>query len=199
MKSFSSMKFCALPRPQQHKKCAELLRLIYRYREEKRAEELSHEYERLCAFLSIPPLTSLSIEDLEQRFHEHMKGSGRGIQEADFLCHLSTSDKKEGGPWLSVHTYLDGLRSAHNVGNIVRTVEAFRLGHLHLSSDMMPTDHRQLIKTSMNSWKAVEMHHGSSVESLPKPMIAVETVLTACAWNEWIYPSSCTIVLGNEE
>lgn len=199
MKGFSAEKFCALPKQQQHKKCAEMLRKLYQQRNDSAAHGLLEEYQKLCSLLSLPQIISLSIDDIEGRFHEHMKASGRGIHEADFLCNLSTEDKSEGSSWLNIHTFLDGLRSAHNVGNIVRTIEAFRLGPLHLSADMMPKDHPQLIKTSMNTWEAVDIRHGTPLELLPKPIIAVETVSTAPTWKEWIYPFTCTIALGNEE
>lgn len=142
---------------------------------------------------------SWNEEAIERRFHEHLRLSGRSIAEHDFLSNLIVGDSKEGAPWLFIHTYLDGLRSCHNVGSIVRTTESFRLGPIHLSCDMMACDHPQIKKTSMGAFDHVTISHGTDLRTLPKPWIAIETVRGAPAYNEMLYPESCTLVLGNEE
>lgn len=180
---------------QRHKKCAELLREISCSKDR---PELQEEYAKLCSWMDLRPI-SLDTLSIEQRFHEHVRLSGRSLAESDFLANLVVGDSTTAQHWLGIHTYLDGLRSCHNVGSIVRTCEAFRLGPVHLSEDMMPPDHPQLRKTSMGTWSQVTLSHGTDIELLPRPWIAVETVRGALPVDEWLCPLSCTVIFGNEE
>lgn len=190
---FSEQKFRSLRPEQQHKKCAELLKELF-----SRPEELlKGHYDEICSWLTLHPIV-LTRTATEERFHWHMRNSGRGLSEADYL-NSSLPDRSSAEPWLTIGVYLDGLRSCHNVGSIVRTVEAFRLGLVYFSSDMMAPNHPQIKKTSMGSWGSVQMDQISEIDALPRPLIALETVPKATPFNEWIYPASCTIVLGNEE
>jgi tRNA(Leu) C34 or U34 (ribose-2'-O)-methylase TrmL len=188
--SFSQKKFLSLSLEQQHKKCAELLQSFAKTNNE--ADNL--EYQKIAAWMNLP-----SECTLEERFHHHLLHANMTLKEHNFLLSHSTHDKEEGAAWLSMHTYLDGLRSCHNVGSIVRTIEAFRLGPLHLSADMMKPDHPLIQKVSMGAWKDVSMDHGISLSSLPRPWIALETVASAPPWNQYSYNDPCTFILGNEE
>lgn len=187
--SFSKEKFFSLPLEQQHKKCAELLKMLASTED----SLLQAEYEKLSLWMNLSPSYSL-----EERFHYHLLHANIILKEHDFLK-LRTQDREEASPFLSIHTYLDGLRSCHNVGSIVRTVEAFRLGPLHLSSDMMDPHHPLIKKVSMNAWDHISLDHGISLSSLPRPWIALETVENAVSWNEFSYTEPCTLILGNEE
>ena len=60
---------------------------------------------------------------------------------------------------------------------------------------MMPAGHPQIQRTSMGSWKHVDIRR----DEAPRPWIALETAPKASAFDEWIYPKGCTIVVGNEE
>jgi tRNA G18 (ribose-2'-O)-methylase SpoU len=184
-----------MDRKQQHKKCSELLKEWCCHPSE---TALKQEYTKLCAWMDLPDISN-DRDAIEERFHEHVRLSGRSLMEYDFLNCADAGDRTTGQPWGGVHTYLDGLRSCHNVGSILRTVEAFRLGPVHFSGDMMPHSHRQVQKTSMGAWQWVEMTQGMDVNALPRPWIALETVPHAPSWNEWIYPKQCTIMVGNEE
>ena len=180
---------------QKHKKCSELVRELYCHREKK---ELRDEYQKVCTWMGLSPI-ELTTESLEQRFHEHLRLSGRSLSEHDFLNNMVVGDKETASEWLGIHTYLDGLRSCHNVGSIVRTSEAFRLGPVPLSCDMMTPDHPQIQKTSMGACSYVETSHGITMDTLPRPWIALETVHGAIPYNEWLYPKAGTLFVGNEE
>jgi tRNA G18 (ribose-2'-O)-methylase SpoU len=188
---FSKSKFLSFPKEKQHKKCAELLRGFFTHPFNR--EEIRSSYEELVSWMGVA-----IAQPLEDMFHYHLKESNQSCREYDFL-EVRTQDRKEASPWMSVHTYLDGLRSCHNVGSIVRTIEAFRLGPLHLSSDMMAPDHPLIKKVSMGASAFVSIDHGASFETLPRPWIALETVNSAHSWSSFPYPSVCTLFLGNEE
>lgn len=188
--SFSENRFRTLKPKQQHKKCAELLHELFCHP----TAALQAEYTKLCLWLEMEPI-EWTPEEIEQRFHHHVRLSGRGLAEGDFL-QPNIGDRTTAEEWLNIHTYLDGLRSCHNVGSILRTVEAFRLGPIHFSEDMMPPTHPQLRKTSMGAWQYVEIKQN---EELPRPWVALETVPGAPAFNEWVYPTVCSLIVGNEE
>ena len=188
--SFSKAKFLSLPAPQQHKKCSEVLKEFYVHPER---TELRALYSQLCEWMDLSPL----LNSVEERFHEHLRAANLSIAEHNFLHTLTTKDYPSQTPWLSIHTYLDGLRSCHNVGSIIRTVEAFRLGPVHLSSDMMSPSHPQIQRTAMGAWPLVTITHGEV--DLPRPWIGVETVSSACFWNQFLYPQTATLFMGNEE
>jgi tRNA G18 (ribose-2'-O)-methylase SpoU len=190
--SFSKGTFVSLSLKKQHKKCSELVKELYLHPED---ADLQHMYQQLCCWMNLP-YTNI---DLEKRFHDHLKQAGQGIAEHNFLKNLTTKDTPSKTPWLKIYTYLDGLRSCHNVGSIIRTVEAFRLGPVHLSSDMMEKNHPQIQNTSMGTWPLVSISHGAPKETLPRPWVGVETVSGAVPWNEYSYPKECTLLLGNEE
>ncbi len=186
--SFSKDKFLSFPQEKRHKKCAELLREFAK----SNSPLLLETYSQLASWMGLSADFSV-----EERFHYHLLHAQMTLKEHDFL--VRTKDKEEGAPWGAIHTYLDGLRSCHNVGSIVRTIEAFRLGPLHLSKDMMQPDHPLIQKVSMGAWKEVVIDHGIPLSSLPRPWIALETSDEASRWNEFLYQEPCTLFLGNEE
>jgi len=193
---FSESTFSSLSSQQQHKKCAEVLKAIV---SAQKPDSLFALYNTLCSWISCAPLENSHFETIERRFHEHIRLSGRGISEHDFLFSITTKDKKEASDWLCIETFLDGVRSAHNAGSIIRTIEAFRLGPLHFSKEMFSPKHPQVQKRSMNAWKEVSIYQAEDMTHLPRPWIALETATEAPSWNEWIYPKKATLILGNEE
>jgi len=192
----SKNKFTSFPPEKQHKKCAEILKAILTAKEK---EPLLTLYEKCCSWLSLSPLENNLFEAIEERFHMHIALSGYGLFEHNFLSSLTTQDRQQAKSWLSISTFLDGLRSTHNAGSIIRTIEAFRLGPVHFSKEMFSPEHPQVQSRSMGAWKDVHLHQTADLSLLPRPWIALETVSTAPPWNEWIYPKQATLIVGNEE
>ena len=150
--------------------------------------------------MGLSPIDRDSIEMIEGRFHYHRSKAEISLRECDFLISVTTKDKEEAKEWLGVWTYLDSLRSTHNVGSIVRTVEAFRLGPIRLSPSMlMGKDHPQIQKTSMHCYPFVNLEKATSLDELPRPWIALETAPHASSVQSFSFPSSCTLIVGNEE
>lgn len=186
---FTEKKFLSLSLESRHKKCAEFIK-----------EKRYSEYNSLCSLLGLAPIACEDQEGIEQRFHHHLLLARQSIQESDFLSSLSTDDKQEALPFLGVWTFLDSLRSAHNIGSIIRTVEAFRLGPVRLSSQtLVPLSHMQLIKASRGTCHEVDVQFITSLEELPRPWIALETVLSAPPVHEASFSAPCTLIVGNEE
>lgn len=183
---FSYKKFITLPLMRQHKKCAEMLR-----------NDDLQSYKEVAGWLDFPCPKETS-EAISNRYHEHMKQAGRTLKEHNLLPRITKEDRKNGEePWPIV-IFLDQLRSAHNVGSILRTIEALRLGTVALSKDTPGPDSKQVQNTSMGAWQWVGCEK-IELENLPRPIIALETSLDAEPLDTFVFPQSFTLVVGNEE
>ena len=126
---YGEKKFFSFPLKKQHKKAAEQLRLCYA---KKSALETS--YRKLEGWLNLPPV-EMSEEALANRFHYHLKKASVSLREHRLLENLKRFDTLSPLPYRPIAIYLDHLRSAHNIGSILRTVEAFRLGTVYFSPE----------------------------------------------------------------
>ena len=193
--TFTQKKFQSLSKESQHKKVSELLKKIYYNFDQKLLKKIQI-YEE---WMSAPWTNNPSVESIANSFHKHLKHSGRGVSEHSLLIkkHDRTTPKED---WLDVDIYLDRLRSAHNIGSILRTTEAFRLGRILFSVEMATTDHPQVTKTSMGASSLVKTKIIKSLEAFEKrPLIAIETHQKAIPLNDFIFPENFTLILGNEE
>lgn len=186
-------KFLNLPKEQQHKKASELLREIHHGR-----MDLSEVYHKMCSWLALPSIDSGSFQALSDRFHMHLGQAGVSWQEHNLLV-IRSSDKESSVPFLPIAIYLDNLRSAFNVGSILRTVEAFRIGAVYFSSATPFIDNVKVQKTSMGTFDKIACQQISSLESLPRPFVALETADFAPPIGSFTFPESFTLLLGNEE
>ncbi len=197
--TFSKTKFLTLPTERQHKKCCELLRRAYDSLRKELIPSLDH-YNELQEWLDLPQLSSPTTAKLiADRFHFHLQHTSQGIKEHRLLPTISKQDRPIGAPPLAVAIYLDNIRSAHNIGSIVRTTEAMRLGVLHFSERMAFVNHKQVQDAAMQCDQWVECHHGTPLNTLPTPIFCLETAPEALSIHDCIFPSSFTLVVGNEE
>lgn len=155
------------------------------------------DYKTLTEFLDLPPLTS-TYEMLSDRYHFHLNEANVAKKEHNLL-HLHQVDRPSRAAPLPCYIYLDRLRSAHNVGSIVRSVEALRLGSLLADPTTPSIDHPKVQKTSMNAFRYVSWKTIHSPSDIPRPWIALETIDSAPSYREFTFPSSFTLLLGNEE
>lgn len=190
--SFSSEK--------QQKEAAESLRGLYNdLLQEIPIDSSLDGYNEVAQWLNLPPLTSINSKHIADRYHHHLSQAKVQHKEHNLLPDIRRGDRsKAETPW-PIAIYLDKIRSAHNVGSILRTVEAFSLGKVYFSDDMCFIDHKQLQDAAMGADKWVACHRGVSLESLPKPIIALETSDNAISLLDFIFPETFTLVLGNEE
>jgi tRNA G18 (ribose-2'-O)-methylase SpoU len=197
---FTREKFLLLSQEARHKKCYELLKKAILSPSMDEQKALFQHYSILCAYLGLPSIPFSSLELIEERFHYHISQTSRPLRESDFLFSISSQDKEKAEEWLGAWTYLDSLRSAHNVGSIIRTVEAYRLGPVRFSPSMLINpDHPQVKKTSMHAYHHVDIQRTTSFEELPRPWIALETAPNAPQVKDFSFPFPCTIIVGNEE
>jgi tRNA G18 (ribose-2'-O)-methylase SpoU len=72
--------------------------------------------------------------------------------------HLDAGDVRT-LPRAPIHVILDNLRSAFNVGSIIRTSEAGRIAHLHLCGFTARPPHRQIARTALGATRHVPWTH----------------------------------------
>jgi tRNA G18 (ribose-2'-O)-methylase SpoU len=191
--SWTEKKFLSLPPEQRHKKASELLRHIHQG-----SEENKEVYHQLCRWLNIPCLDTFSIKMMSDRFHFHLHQANVSWQEHNLFV-IRSQDRTSLTPPLSVSIYLDNLRSAFNVGNILRSVEAFRLGEVFFSSSTPFIDNPKVQKTSMGTFDKIKCCKLKSLDQLPRPFIALETADFAKSVHDFVFPKTFTLLLGNEE
>lgn len=178
-------KFLQISLLRQHRKCAETLRNgeLKRYRE-------LEEWLNLSTMDNTP-------ESLSNRYHFHLTEAKMRHKEHNLL--VEKGDKERGEePW-PIAIYLDHIRSAHNVGSIIRTCEALSLGTLYFSPQTPFIDHPQVQKTAMGAAEWVQGRVCTDLAELPRPLIALETSKEATELYAFPFPETFTLAIGNEE
>ena len=197
---FTRSRFLEQPADRQHKFAARLLRALYC--DLLKGEEgciFFDAYSTLSSWMGLAPLKQRERETVANRYHYHVENRMQGVREEGLLPQVRKGDRPSLEPFLPIAIYLDELRSAHNVGSIVRTVEAFRLGTLYLSDKTPDLSHPQVQKTSMGAARSVPWKKGHTLDRLPSPIIALETSPEALSLEKYCFPDTFTLVVGNEE
>jgi len=184
---FQKDKFESLPLKQQHKKAAELLRSHYT----RPHADTFKNYLEMALWLSLEPISE-TYEALSNRYHLHLKLADQSLAEHNLLTRRN--DYLSGAPFGPHVIHLDNLRSAFNVGSILRTVEAFRFGSISYGGNTPKNDNPKVQKTSMGCADLVP-----TATTLPRPYIALETAKTATPIESFKWPDAFTLIVGNEE
>ena len=185
-------KFLSLCDKSKHKFAAALLAKAYVNR------ATISVYNTVAEWLRMKAVTC-DHESISNRYHLHLQQSHKILKEYDLLPNVVHLDEPSQTLFLDINIYLDGLRSAHNVGSIIRTTEAFRLGSIYTSANMPSIEHNKVKKSAMGCETIVECHHDIDLSELNKPLIAIETHKKATPINKFHFPSKFTLILGNEE
>lgn len=183
--TFTKEKFLSLSYRQRHKHAGRYLRYLF-----EKGKEIEAHYRAMEQWLQLPPIEG----EVRDRFHLHMQEASLSLKEHNLL--INRFDTLSDVPYGSTHLYLEDLRSAFNIGNILRTVEAFRLGTVVFSPSMPAADHPKVLKTAMGvspPWKQ------GSLDLCPRPWIALETLEGAPSVHFFQFPKSFTLLVGNEE
>lgn len=195
MREFTERKLLSL-KPQTQQKL--LSRLLHRLYLDPLSSDLLEEYNAYQEWLKEPPLPSSTPLNISTRYHQHIQQAGIDLPEHQFLPLATHHDHNEPLPSLNYTVYLDELRSAHNVGSILRTVEAFRLGKVIFSENTPFIDQKKVQDTSMGAWEWVECQKGTP-QTLPRPWIVFETTPEAKPLPSTALPPGATLIIGNEE
>lgn len=193
---YHQRKFLAFSLSQQHKKCAELLRCFYQNQDLK----LWEHYLEILNWMHLKQPCYRDKKSISDFYHRHLKDAGQCVKEHNLLPRIRTGDEAnaKASPF-PIAIYLDNLRSAHNVGSIIRTTEALQLGELHFSPTTAFTNHKQVKDAAMGAAEWIVCHPGADLSSLPSPIIAMETSPDAIPLDQFLFPETFTLVIGNEE
>lgn len=180
----------------RHKKAAETLRLFHHLQHPRYLQQ----YRKIELWCELPRLVIEDFEAFSDRYHLHLCQAQVSWKEHNLLAApYHQKDTASDMPFLPLAIYLDNLRSAFNVGSILRTTEAFRLGKVHFSQQTPFIDNPKVQKTSMWAYDKLPCEQCASLEYLPKPFIALETDPSAPNVLDFSFPSTFTLILGNEE
>lgn len=183
---------------QGHKKCAELLRSIYLQILQGHIPSLA-DYETLSSWLSLNSFSSTNPKLVADRMHWHLQEAGLSLKEHNLLPRLRTGDREARQPFGSVAIYLDQIRSAYNVGSILRTNEALRIGTVYFSERTPYIDNEKVVRTAMGAAELVPCIRNPSLNDLPRPIFILDTSDQAIPLPNVHFPETFTLVLGNEE
>jgi tRNA G18 (ribose-2'-O)-methylase SpoU len=108
-------------------------------------------------------------------------------------------------PKLPVHIILDNLRSAFNVGSIIRTADCARVEQIHFCGYTAHPPNPKLQKTALGTIDYVPWtSHASAIEAIQEmkdhsiPVIALETTNRSVSLWDFTFPPSCALIVGNE-
>lgn len=185
---FTDKKFLSLSYRAQHKSCADILFSSLK------GDITFSRYSQLSKLLNLKEITS--FEEKCDRYHYHLVESNTHIKEHDFIHNIAKEDEPSSIAPLTYVFYLDGLRSAFNIGNIIRTIEAFRIGSVCISGNITERSRHQIEKAAMGTYEIVSHH---DINLLPRPFIGLETVPDSLPIHSLDLPETATFVIGNEE
>jgi tRNA G18 (ribose-2'-O)-methylase SpoU len=120
---------------------------------------------------------------------------------------VSRNDEAHQQPREPLYIVLDNVRSAANIGNILRTCEAAHIMQVCLCGSMTPSPphNRQLLKTAMGAAEYVPFSTYSStlacIQELKQKgvtVVGVETTSNSTYLYHTNMPQPCAVVFGNE-
>lgn len=197
--NFTKRKFLKLKPVTQHIQSAQALRLLYLELLQKQTlnQALFKTYQDIETWLNLRSITP-SFEEISKRYHYHLSEAEKDCDTDHILPFSKHFDSPSGAPFLPIDIYLEDLRSLHNIGSIIRTTEAFRLGSLHFSKTF-DLNHPKVKKTSMGCESLVSCKKIESFDELKKPFIGIEICENSSNIFDFTFPSEFSLILGNEE
>lgn len=197
---FTKRKFQTYSLASQHKKAAECAKRLYLsllYNGDIPSSE-KEQYDSLSNWMQLPKI-SYTLEELSSRYHLHQSYTFKTLREHQFLPKVEHLDKSIARDYLPIDIYLDQIRSSFNIGSIMRTNEAMRLGSLFFSKEMAAPSHKKVLDTAMGSEKFQQIKRLEDPQDLRGPLIAVETTQDATSIYDFNFPKTFTLIFGNEE
>ncbi len=191
--NFTKQKFLTLPEKAKHKKASEVLRNIFQ-----EGGTLIPLYKEIEDWLKLSELKIYDHQEISERFHFHLEQAAISWKE-HHLLHIRQEDIPSKVPFLPIHIFLSSLRSAFNVGSILRTTEALRLGCIHFCPQTPTPENPKVQKASMGTYDKIPYTVQTDLLSLPRPWIALETATPSTPLFSFSFPQTFTLILGNEE
>ena len=131
---------------------------------------------------------------------------GQSLKEYDFLVKTNDSQKKK--ELFNIVCVLDSIRSAHNVGSMLRNAECFGVSKVYLTGLSPKADHPQVSKTAMGCEKIVDWeYHKDALKCIEKlkddgyKIVSIETAHNATPLHKYSFSDKDKIALifGHEQ
>lgn len=197
---FTRDKFLALPKERRHKKLALLLKNAYlRMLSGEDAAQSLQNYRETASYISEPENPLITLKQISDAFHFHARQAKWNLREHSLLPSPKQQDREHSSSRLPVFVYLDNLRSAFNTGSIIRSAECFGFSKVFLGGATPTPECSQVKKAAMGTDSWIEWEAMVAVESLPRPLIVLETVENSPSLFDYSFPPSFTLAVGNEE
>lgn len=205
---FSEQKFQKLPPQSKAKKLSELLRILIL--------QLGHdvakakdEYSHYAAWMALPQAKRLEGKnqaELVELYKDFRTEAGLGF-ERDVYLENEPGDRQEARQQsIPYAVLLHNLRSAFNVGSIIRTVDCFGLEAIHLSGYTPDLQHTMLKSAARGTERWIPSTRWESpldcIQSYRQngyEIIALETGEKTVPLPQVEWPRKALILLGNEE
>jgi tRNA G18 (ribose-2'-O)-methylase SpoU len=104
-----------------------------------------------------------------------------------------------------IYVVLDGLRSAFNVGSILRTSDASAVQMVYLCGVTAYPPNPKLEKTALGAaehvpWKYFKRTEDAigELRAIDVPLIGVETVAESIPYTDFVFPDPVAIIFGHE-
>jgi tRNA-Thr(GGU) m(6)t(6)A37 methyltransferase TsaA len=129
---------------------------------------------------------------------------GKALRDDEIL--IDEGDKSTAlGTLAPMRVIADNLRSAFNVGALLRTAECFGVENVSLAGYTPTPDSDKTARTSLGTEKSVSWSSDPNVHDVIArakedgyEVIALETAREAVLLNEFSWPAKCALLLGNE-
>ncbi|MGK0290195.1 MAG: 23S rRNA (guanosine2251-2'-O)-methyltransferase [bacterium] len=218
---FTQKKLLSMPLARRHKWIVSWLRTVYQSILNEDIHDdfflnFQHQYSKALQWLDIelPEFPNQSeakkwIELISNQFHWHQEETGLGLAESKFLPKVRQGDEITDHEWTAKHNYwvaLDNLRSAFNVGSMIRTLDAAGWSGIITGGKTPSGKKLQVQKTSMGASDWIPEQHTKDLAQTLKekaqegiPIIGLETVEGAESCFDFEWPEKAILVVGNEE
>lgn len=205
---FSRPKFQGFTETQQSKKLADFLKEILLHYSPNWKTSVRR-YNQCLTWIQredkLLPENSLQAPQVLEYYNYWRTQAGLGA-ESEVLGSYNFKDSASCSiPPIGWSVLVHNLRSAHNVGSIIRIVDCMGWQSVHISGYSSPPTHKSVKGAAMGAEKWVNIHLWESpldcLASLEKdtPILALETVKDSPMLEDFIWPSKGLLVLGNEE
>jgi tRNA G18 (ribose-2'-O)-methylase SpoU len=205
---FTEKKFKSLPQKTQAKKLADILKSLFHYHSEEWKQEIDT-YNQLREWYGdtkqILSRKRLDSHKLMERYTYWLNLAGLNVEQ-DLYTSLTFKDNEEAqATTIKWDVLLHNLRSAHNIGSILRTMDCFGLNTAHLSGYSAPSDHKSVKGAAMGAEEWMHTVRWASpfayLDQLPEgtPIIALETDPNAPQLENFEWPENGVVIVGNEE
>jgi len=147
------------------------------------------------------------LEKSHLLYHRLSEIAGYPVSEKQFLSIRGDNlDKIQHRKYNDAVIILENLRSAFNIGSIIRSAEGFAIKTIYLTGFTPGPENKEVQKTAKGAEKCTDIRTVPDINLLiwelkqdGYTVIALETALESTAIEKFTFPPKTALILGNEE